>query len=141
MKCPNCSAQSDGAFCSNCGAPLKGAQCKSCAAPLVSGARFCTNCGTPVGNPSGGGGNLPWIIAGLALAGLIGVLAWPGIDRVAQPDAQADGRVPIQQMNTDGGEAGQSGPGPLTGTPREQADRLFNRIMTERESGDTAQAR
>lgn len=29
----------------------------------------------------------------------------------------------------------------LTGTPREQADRLFNRIMTERESGDTAKAR
>lgn len=32
-------------------------------------------------------------------------------------------------------------PPPLTGTPREQADRLFNRIMQERESGDTARAR
>jgi tetratricopeptide (TPR) repeat protein len=32
-------------------------------------------------------------------------------------------------------------PPELTGTPREQADRLFNRIMTERENGDTAKAR
>jgi tetratricopeptide (TPR) repeat protein len=42
------------------------------------------------------------------------------------------------------GSAGTTGgmsPPPLTGTPREQADRLFDRIMTERESGDTARAR
>jgi len=35
--------------------------------------------------------------------------------------------------------AGGGAPGPLTGTPREQADRLFNRIMGAREAGDTAQ--
>ncbi|HEX2168274.1 MAG TPA: tetratricopeptide repeat protein [Longimicrobiales bacterium] len=32
-------------------------------------------------------------------------------------------------------------PPPLTGTPREQADRLFTRIMTEIGQGDTAAAR
>jgi tetratricopeptide (TPR) repeat protein len=32
-------------------------------------------------------------------------------------------------------------PPALTGTPREQADRLFDRIMTTYEKGDTAQAR
>ncbi|MGH7500697.1 MAG: hypothetical protein ACREL7_02965, partial [Longimicrobiales bacterium] len=32
-------------------------------------------------------------------------------------------------------------PPPLTGTPREQADRLFGRIMQERESGNLEQAR
>jgi len=37
------------------------------------------------------------------------------------------------------GPTGTGAPGPLTGTPREQADRLFNRIMTAREAGDTAQ--
>jgi hypothetical protein len=31
-------------------------------------------------------------------------------------------------------------PPPLTGTPREQADRLYDRIMREREGGDTARA-
>lgn len=31
-------------------------------------------------------------------------------------------------------------PPPLTGTPREQADRLFNRIMTAAERGDSAEA-
>jgi hypothetical protein len=41
----------------------------------------------------------------------------------------------------DASTAPSAGPGPLSGTPREQADRLFNRIMTERESGDTAQAK
>ena len=34
----------------------------------------------------------------------------------------------------------EAGPGPLTGTPREQADRLFNRIMQEMEAGDSARA-
>lgn len=35
-------------------------------------------------------------------------------------------------------ESGRPNPGQLTGTPREQADRLFNRIMTAKENGDTA---
>lgn len=53
------------------------------------------------------------------------------------------------QSGAQSGMTGQQGAGDptggsppeLTGTPREQADRLFNRIMTERESGDTAKAR
>lgn len=147
MKCPNCGAQSDGAFCSECGSPLKGAQCRECNAALATGARFCNNCGSPTGRaaPAAGSGNkLPWIVAGIAALALIGVLARQGI----KPDAgaSADGRVPLDQM-ADPAAAGSvasgapSGPGPLSGTPREQADRLFNRIMTERESGDTAQAK
>ena len=139
MKCPNCNAQSDGAFCSSCGTPLKGAKCKDCGAALVAGARFCNNCGTAVGARSTDGGNLPWIVAGIALAALIIVLAWPALSGGGDR-AQSDGRMPVDQL--DGGTSTPPpGPGPLSGTPREQADRLFNRIMTERETGDTAQAR
>lgn len=37
--------------------------------------------------------------------------------------------------------AADAGPPPLTGTPREQADRLFNLIMENKEKGDTAKAK
>lgn len=140
MKCPNCGAQSDGAFCSQCGAPLKGASCRGCQAPLIAGARFCTNCGTAI-NESGDGGKLPWIVAGAAVLALIAALAWPA--RRGGNDAPvADGRRPIEQMAPAlPGEEPSGNPPPLTGTPREQADRLFNRIMSEREGGDTARAK
>ena len=38
------------------------------------------------------------------------------------------------------GAAGDGTPPPLTGSPREQADALFNRIMQAKESGDSANA-
>ncbi len=37
--------------------------------------------------------------------------------------------------------AADAGPPPLTGSPREQADRLFNLIMENKEKGDTAKAK
>ncbi len=144
MKCSNCGAQSDGAFCSQCGAPLKGAKCRECQSPLAAGARFCNNCGAPTGRSSkravaDGTNRLPWIFAGAALLILIGVLAWPALR--GKDNDQSDGRVPLSQLGgpMDGGQSG--APGPLEGSPRQQADRLFNRVMTERESGDTTQAK
>jgi hypothetical protein len=73
------------------------------------------------------------------MLGLIVVLAWPAFKPT---DDKAD-RVPIDQFQEQGGTAptGGGAPGPLTGTPREQADRLFNRVMSERENGDTARAK
>lgn len=144
MKCPNCGAQAEGAFCSECGGPLKGAKCRDCQSPLAAGARFCNNCGAPTGRAARGRGEtdgdsrLPWIIAGVSLVVLITVVTWGALRNDSGP-ADA-GRVPLDQM--DGASMGGGGaPGPLTGSPREQADRLFNRVMTERESGDTAQAK
>jgi tetratricopeptide (TPR) repeat protein len=142
MKCPNCGAQSEGAFCSECGSPLKGAKCRECEAQLSAGARFCNNCGAATGRTtvsrSDTAGKLPWILAGASLLLLVGVVTWPALrgDR----SAPADGRVPLDQMG-DVAAAPGSAPGPLTGTPREQADRLFNRVMTELGGGDTAQAK
>jgi tetratricopeptide (TPR) repeat protein len=80
------------------------------------------------------------MFAGAALLVLIVVLAWPAI-RGADREP-ADGRMPIDQMDGAGNDVATTGaPPPLTGTPREQADRLFNRVMTEQAGGDTAQAR
>jgi len=145
MKCPNCGAQSDGAFCSQCGAPLKGAQCRECKAALAAGARYCNNCGAPTGSGSasrgkGDGDNkLPWIFAGASLLVLIMVLAIPALRR--NDASESDGRVPLSQLGDMGAGTSTGAPGPLSGSPREQADRLFNRVMTERENGDTAQAK
>lgn len=89
---------------------------------------------------SRGGTAAIWYAAGAGLVVLILALAWPrGGDDGGAPN---DGRVPIGQI-TDGGPVAPSGgtPPPLTGTPREQADRLFNRVMSEQAAGDTTQAK
>jgi double zinc ribbon protein len=139
MKCPNCGSDASGAFCSECGSPLKGAKCRECNSPLPAGAKFCTNCGTPVAararavaqTPS----KAPWFVAGGALLLVTLVLLWPSITGSSD---DRTGRVPLSQIENPGGASVDGAPAPLTGSPREQADRLFNRIMTERESGDSA---
>jgi hypothetical protein len=129
MKCPSCGTESDGSFCPSCGAPLTEAKCRACDAVLVPGARFCTACGEPVRPPSS---TLPWIVTGIALAALIVVLLLP----VLRPSPRSTGGA-VAAGPFVGGGAGS--PPPLTGTPREQADRLFNRIMQERAAGNDQQ--
>jgi hypothetical protein len=133
MNCPACGTDSDGAFCPKCGVPLRGATCEVCEAALQPGASFCTQCGAPVREPHSA---LPWIVSGIALAALILVLALPTI----RPDGPGDAILSMNGFGSAGAPAmpssPQGTPPPLTGTPREQADRLFNRIMEEREKGN-----
>jgi hypothetical protein len=140
MKCPNCGSESSGAFCADCGTPLKGARCKHCKAALQPGANFCTSCGTATHESARAQTNPAWYVAGAALLVLIGVLIWPMVSGSGGNQAQNDGRMPMSQIATEGEPQGDAPP-PLTGTPREQADRLFNRIMTEQAGGDTARAK
>jgi hypothetical protein len=134
MKCPDCGKQSNGAFCPECGAALASARCKACNGQLVPGARFCNHCGVPV--TAQARSNLPWFIAGGALVALLIVLLIPALRTGSEPEAgPPPGAAPFAGTGDGGGT-----PPPLTGTPREQADRLFNRIMQLRESGDTARA-
>jgi hypothetical protein len=147
MKCPACGSESTGSFCAECGASLKAAKCRDCDAALAPGARFCNNCGAATsasGRPTGSS-NAPWFVAGGALVLLVVILLWPSISgRVGKSD---ESKIPIAQMQgnsvtpDDETSATPAAQGPLTGTPRQQADRLFNRIMTEKENGDTAKAK
>lgn len=157
MKCPNCGTESSGRFCPTCGASLRASKCASCGASLVPGARFCTRCGAEAGTAGGtvrpaghrtareggdadgdsGSTNLPWYIAGAVLTALVVILVLPMIRDDGSSDAV---RTPLGGAGGIPGAVAPGTPPPLTGTPREQADRLFNRIMTAREAGDMASA-
>lgn len=142
--CPQCGHASAGRFCSNCGSPLAGATCRGCGATLSVAARFCHACGAPTGataassvRPAGrtagsrvGTDRAPWYIAGAAVLVLVvtvvvvvvrsgsGSGGGPGDASVAPGAATTD----LSQM-----------------TPREAADRLFDRVARLSEAGDTAQ--
>lgn len=139
MKCPSCQTESSGAFCPECGTPLK-ATCRACNGTLVPGARFCTHCGEPA---RAGTSNLPWYIAGAALVALIVVIILPSMRSGGRgAGAQVAAAMPAPEAGDMGaaGTAAEGAPPPLTGSPREQADRLFNHIMQLKESGDSSRA-
>ena len=128
MRCPACQTQSSGAYCPECGTPLR-VSCKSCQAPVPAGARFCTECGARV---RAARANLPWYLAGAALVGLILVVLVPLSGSAPAPATSAAAQsAPMLDGGAGAGTsaAGDETPPPLTGTPREQADRLFNLIM------------
>jgi predicted nucleic acid-binding Zn ribbon protein len=134
MKCPGCGIESDGRFCSSCGTPLRGqSHCASCGTKLAAGARFCTGCGEAT---DGRRSNLsvPWMVAGAAILTAIFIILLPVIRGDAPRPAP-----PFAGSTSATADAGQ--PPPLAGTPREQADRLFNRIMQEQSAGNIDQAR
>lgn len=130
MNCTVCRTETRGAFCHNCGAPTAEATCARCEAPLLAGANFCTSCGKAVrATPS----QLPWIVAGGALVALIVVLIFPAL----RPGASGGAGPGFDAGAFPAGATGSAGP--LTGTPREQADRLFNRVMQAYAAGDSEQ--
>ena len=123
-----------GAFCSNCGTRLNAASaCARCGSDLPANARFCVQCGARAG------ADQRWmryaIPAGIAALALLGGY-WLG--------ERSDGGAPSAATTTQAPFAAQTDgrgtPPPLTGTMREQADRLFERIMQARARGDTAEA-
>ena len=157
--CPNCAAPASGRFCASCGAPLEGAVCSACRVPLTPGAKFCHRCGTPAGaagatgaattptttahsESSGFPAALPWAVAGIALLALIALLAGQRFNgaRAAQPEATS---ASAGAVGPEAGGMGGAGVGaaPVRApdisqmSPRERADRLYDRVMRLSEEG------
>ncbi len=145
---------SAGKFCSECGSPLGDRTCRSCGAKLSARAKFCPECGAPASGPAAGGaarsapalaGAVPlgaprrsdrmaWYVAGVAVIALLVVIVIL-VGRKSGPPATASAAP-----TTPGEPAGLGAPEDISKmSPQEQADRLFNRVMTAHEAGDTQQ--
>lgn len=165
MRCRECGSEGSGNYCAQCGAPLQAAEerrCGECGAEVDADARYCTECGEPV---AGGGGDkpwtayLPWALSALALvafavaitlflqtqtsprqAGSPPTGSLPGEDAAASAGGAGGG---TGGGSMGGGASGGSMPsaGELANMPpRQAADRLFDRAMRVRASGDTSRA-
>lgn len=152
-ECPHCGAATptDANFCPVCGGAMRGPDCAQCGSPSGGADRFCTSCGAELPGrvsraaseaaasapaPSGWSGKAPWAVAGVAVAGLL-ALALVLVLR----DGVAEGG------GSSTPSAGQAPPlGPTSAvdlssmTPREAAERLFTRVMTAVEAGNSAGA-
>lgn len=151
--CTECGAEiPPGArFCTQCGAAI-GADAVAEGAPGAGGAAGATSSGAasksaPAKGPARGGaapggestastdyGQAGWWIAGAVLVVAIFTVAWPAV----RPGAEDSPPLPPP---TQGAVTTGQGPGAVdlgAMTPREAADRLFGRVMSAAESGDTA---
>jgi hypothetical protein len=151
--CPSCQRPASGRFCSHCGASVTAsAECPECSAELPPSARFCNQCGAPAtpgedsegavpavgrGARAAGGSQLPWLVAGVAVVVLLGMILLPRL-RSDSAAAPAFGSAPPMGAPATGG--GPQGIDLASMTPREAADRLFDRIMRTASGGDSAQA-
>jgi hypothetical protein len=142
VPCPNCGQPASGRFCSNCGATLAAGKCAECGADLPPGAKFCHKCGTPTGAGAKKGGKqaaaaaapapattgiaaaAPWAVAGIALVALIALVFTRQFSNAgAAPSQEASAAAPFA------GAAGTGAPDISSMSPRERAERLYNRIM------------
>ena len=150
--CPSCGAAGEGRFCASCGTALAGASCASCAAALTPGSHFCHRCGTPAGagpvaTSRGFGAALPWGVAALALCCVIALVVGQRFGDRPMAAGTADvldgangqGATPITAPGAAGAPAGQMPRAPDISqmTPAQRAERLYDRIMTENEAGNT----
>ncbi|WP_420129653.1 double zinc ribbon domain-containing protein [Longimicrobium sp.] len=137
--CPSCEAPASGRFCPQCGVAID-AQCRECQNPLPAGARFCNQCGLAVSAQPAAPARakqpaLPWAIAAVTVALLAATTILPrltGDEATPVPLAQQQGAAP-------GGAGDPSQVDLASMTPRQAADRLFNRVMQGLSAGNNAE--
>ena len=162
--CRACGAAVSGRFCSECGTPVGPIRCVACEAELSPGAKFCHRCGAAVAAgtgtslgedagmvghrlsgpaapapTAGAGGKSPdrtaWVAAGLVILVALGAIVWHLVRGDPTPAGGAAATAAPAGLTS----PSLSGPAPDISqmTPRERFDRLFNRVMTAAEQGDT----
>lgn len=123
QKCPACGASSTGKFCHACGSPLAATACTKCGGKLSPRSKFCPECGAPSDlRPAD---RTAWIVAGVSLVTLLIVVIVARRGAPTRPETGAETASAAMPGTTD-----------LTQlSPKEQADRLFDRVMRESEAG------
>lgn len=140
-KCSGCGTPGAGDFCTRCGKPMESVgNCASCGAAYETGALYCGECGTPLGRPPVKSlrVRLPWILSGLALTAFAVALSLMINERTGE---RAPGMPPTGGIIT--GNQPAAGPSSIdlsSMSPRQAADRLFERTMRTESAGDTSQA-
>ncbi len=138
IQCPGCGKPAAGNFCSHCGAPIVSV-CPSCDAEVKPGSRVCQECGeslVPAVPKQWSAQTIaPWVAMGIATIALAVALAsWFGRGNGAEAPAPLSppmmSAVPAPGQPVDLASM----------SPREAANRLFNRVMIANESGNTAEA-
>lgn len=102
-------------------------KCPSCGASAPAGSRFCPVCGKSM-DGSTRASPLPWMVAGAMLATLAAVLL------VRQTASSRSSPAAVPAASAPASDISQM-------SPRERADRLFNRVMSASERGDTGEIR
>jgi len=154
VECSRCGADARGKFCSACGNPLAvDAGCGGCGARFKAGALYCSDCGSAVGAPprKTASARLPWVLSGLALAAFSVMIAL----LVQRGSVPRTGDMTLTGGISGPGSAAPSGSAESSSmpsmeelaamTPRQAADRLYDRAMSEHEramneGGDLQQA-
>jgi hypothetical protein len=159
-RCAACgSVATTGRYCGECGAPFAGTLCPACRSLLTAGAKFCHRCGTATGSTAVSAGpigapdrrlatTLPWAVTALVLVALVALIAGRNFGvtfgrQGSAPDASGEvadaagsgAGAPDGATSGDPGGAEVRAPDISTLSPRERADRLYDRVMRLAEEG------
>ena len=145
--CPNCAAPTTGRYCSECGAAVADAICAGCRSLLSPGARFCHRCGTAAGTQPltplahsqsrTTASALPWGVAAISLLAIIALLAGQRFGGSRAPSSTPSaGDAPFASAAPDA-QGGVRAPDISSLSPRERADRLYDRVMRLSSEGKT----
>lgn len=170
MKCRQCGEQGEGKFCGQCGSALGEVErpsfCNLCGTAVKGDERFCTECGAsleaaviPAGQltaaPQPAAPSTPTASAApkaprpllkdssflmVATACLLALGAGVVVGKLGSGGEEID---QLTSMTAPVGAAAPGNPANVdlaSMTPREAADRLYNRVMNAAQNGDTAQA-
>ncbi len=163
MRCPSCGEEGEGRYCAACGTRMaRGDEvvCPSCGSPAAADDLYCTECGEPLRERprKGPRAYVPWVLAALSLVAFSVAIALWVQERSAPREAGAPptgsvlsgggGLMEGRDPGSDGGAADDGGAArdggmpsasELAGmSPREAADRLFNRAMMLADRGGGA---